>query len=107
MRKRGVVAGSVVVVALVSGLALSGGASARRGVAIHNGPIAFSSNRDGDNEIFTMRPDGAHQAQLTHNSANDYAPAYSPDGTTIAFVSDVGGDYDIYSMSASAGRPPT
>lgn len=86
MRRRRVIA--VLPALAVIALAVTAAASARRGVTIRNGPIAFSSNRDGDNEIYAMRPDGTRLRQLTRNAANDYAPAYSPAGDTIALVSD-------------------
>lgn len=53
-----------------------------------NGKIAFSSNRDGNFEIYTMNPDGSGQTRLTFiSSANNTNPVWSPDGTKIAFVS--------------------
>ena len=33
-----------------------------------NGLLAFSSDRDGDFEIFSMRSDGKDPTQLTHNT---------------------------------------
>jgi hypothetical protein len=52
-----------------------------------NGKIAFVSNRDGNNEIYTMNPNGTLQTRLTNNAASDIRPAWSPDGTKIAFES--------------------
>ena len=51
--------------------------------------IAFESKRDGrsDYEIFVMRPDGSHVANVTNSWADDVAPVWSPDGRRIAFVS--------------------
>ena len=44
--------------------------------------IAFTSDRDGDFEIWVMNANGTGAVQLTHNSGyNDYNPAWSPDGT--------------------------
>jgi len=65
-----------------------------------NGKIAFISNRDGDFEIFVMDADGADQDQLTDNTALDYSPVWSPDGSKIAFISDRDGDYEIFVMDA-------
>ena len=49
--------------------------------------IAFSSNRDGNWEIYLMNPDGSQQKRLTQNSARDFSPVWSPDGEQILFVS--------------------
>jgi Tol biopolymer transport system component len=60
--------------------------------------IAFSSNRDGDYEIYLMAADGGDVRQLTDHDAQDMMPAWSPDGTQIAFVSDRDGNDEIYLM---------
>lgn len=50
-----------------------------------NGLIAFTSDRDGDGEIFTIRPDGRQLRRLTRNVVEDGCPSWSPDGRRIAF----------------------
>ena len=74
--------------------------------------IAFASSRDGDFEIYTMRPDGTGVRQLTENEETgeaerrDEAPKWSRDGRRIAFLS--GRDhgrggvetYEVYVMRA-------
>jgi Tol biopolymer transport system component len=64
------------------------------------GKIAFVSNRDGNNEIYTMEPDGTAQTNLTNHPADDTDPAWSPDGTKIAFSSARDGNSQIYVMNA-------
>ena len=57
-----------------------------------NGRIAFSSDRDGDAEIFTAEPDGSDLRQLTFNEADDYGPDYSPPGSgSLQQAGDTGG----------------
>ena len=67
--------------------------------------IAFCSDRDGDFEIYLINVDGSNFRQLTDNTANDWAPAWSPDATQIAFESDRDGDYEIYVMDADGSEP--
>src|SRR5437870_5394045 len=69
------------------------------GQAVSNGKIAFVSNRDGNNEIYTMNVDSTGVARLTVNVASDVNPTWSPDGTKIAFVSNRDGNYEIYIMN--------
>lgn len=40
--------------------------------------IAFTSYRDGDNDIYAMRPDGTNVINLTQNSGSDYQPRWGP-----------------------------
>ena len=62
--------------------------------------IVFSSNRDGNSEIYTMNPDGSEQVNLTKHRASDYNPVWSPTGEQILFVSDRHGTKDLYLMKA-------
>lgn len=64
------------------------------------GKIAFSSDRDGNFEIYTMDADGGGQTRLTEDPGEDHSPAWSSDGSRIAFVSTRDGNAEIYVMNA-------
>lgn len=61
--------------------------------------LAFTSNRDGNPEIYIARRDGTEVKRLTYNDYGDYNPSWSSDGR-IAFYSDRDGDRDIYIMNS-------
>lgn len=67
--------------------------------------IAFTSTRDGNQEIYRVRPDGTGLTNLTNNSANDYAPAGFAGGTLLAFVTDRNGNAEVYTMTSGGGTP--
>jgi TolB protein len=50
-----------------------------------DGTIAFTSVRDGDMEIYTMRADGSGVKRLTSNPGPDGGPFFSWDGKKIAY----------------------
>jgi Tol biopolymer transport system component len=62
------------------------------------GRIAFVSERDGNWEIYLMDLAGLGVARLTDTPAEEWLPAWSPDGARIAFVSDRDGDWEVYGM---------
>ncbi|MHB9028594.1 MAG: hypothetical protein ACYC9O_07495 [Candidatus Latescibacterota bacterium] len=62
--------------------------------------LAFSSNRDGNNEIYLVRSNGSGIRRLTNNPGIDVSPSWSPDGSRIAFVSDRTGAPAIYVMGS-------
>ena len=60
--------------------------------------IVFSSNRDGDWDIYSMGVNGNNVVQLTDHPNSDEYPACSPDGRRIAFRSERNGTPDLYVM---------
>jgi TolB protein len=66
--------------------------------------IAFSSDRDGDFDIYTIRPDGSGLRRVTNAPGSDSRPEWSPDGTKIAFDSDRDGDSEIYVKDLATGK---
>lgn len=52
-----------------------------------------------------MNADGTGLTNLTNNGANNLDPAWSPDGTKIAFSSNVDGNNEIFVMKANGSDP--
>jgi Tol biopolymer transport system component len=67
--------------------------------------LAFVGLFNGNYEIFTAKTDGAELRQLTFKPGLDNNPAWSPDGTRIAFSTNRDGNVEIYVMNADGGNP--
>ncbi|MXZ95679.1 MAG: hypothetical protein F4Y99_07125 [Acidimicrobiaceae bacterium] len=69
--------------------------------------LAFVSNMNHDPEIVVWDVDGSSERLLTDNFDDDRLPAWSPNGSRVAFVSDRAsdGDYDIYVVNADGSNP--
>ncbi|HYP00671.1 MAG TPA: hypothetical protein VER76_10815, partial [Pyrinomonadaceae bacterium] len=59
--------------------------------------LVFTSDRDGNAEIYSKSGDNSPQINLTNNPARDDCPVLSPDGTRIAFARD---SANIYVMNS-------
>lgn len=58
--------------------------------------IAFTSNRDGNPDVYVMNTGGGGIQRITDDGGIDEYPTWSPDGQWLAFHSNRDGDYDIY-----------
>ncbi len=71
-----------------------------------NSRIAFASvTGPGRKDLFVMDFDGANLQRLTNNGSQNILPAWSPDGSKIAFTSFIRGNPDLYMVSSAGGRP--
>jgi Tol biopolymer transport system component len=69
------------------------------------GQIAFVSTRDGNGEIYVMDADGSNPQRLTNWRQWDGYPAWSPDGTQIAYYSYLSSkDWVIKVMDSDGGN---
>lgn len=66
---------------------------------ITNNRILYYTSWDENGEIFAADLDGNNKVQLTDNRFIDAKPKLSPDGRTIAFMTDRHGNFDIYTMN--------
>jgi len=63
--------------------------------------IAFSSDADGDDEIYLYNIKTKELANLTDNTAKDFSPSFSPDGEEIVFISNMDHEFkwEIYKIN--------
>ena len=68
--------------------------------------ILFTSNRNGNRDLYLIDVETGHLRRLTTHSAEDRYPSWSPDGSQIAFASMRGGSLDIWvlTLQQSPGR---
>jgi Tol biopolymer transport system component len=63
------------------------------------------SSQNGSADISVMRADGSNALVLTENAAEDIDPAWSPDGTRLAFAANRNANpYQIYTMRGDGGE---
>jgi Tol biopolymer transport system component len=89
-------AASLAAVGLVLGLAPLGESSPAR-------PDRAGSVWNGD--IYVVNADGSGKTRLTRHPAEEFDPAWSPDGTRIAFSRHTGRRFQIFVMNADGSDP--
>src|SRR5215210_1535775 len=84
---------AVLLLLAMPGVALAGG---------NNGKIGFVSKQNGgDEDIWLINPDGTGATDLSQNLARDVDPAFSPDGSKIAFARFIADrNFDLFVMNA-------
>ena len=60
--------------------------------------VVFTTNRDGNQEIYTMRIDGAAPSNQTNHTSNDFGASWSSNQAWIAFTTDREGNREVYIM---------
>lgn len=60
--------------------------------------IVFKTNRDGNDNIYSVNLDGSDWQRLTDHNGADIYPEASPDGMKIAYTSDINGIWQIVIM---------
>ena len=73
--------------------------------------IAFTSSKDGNEEIYVMNLDGTDITRLTHNNVADYWASLSPDGGKVLYRSSEAGtgidvNNEIYVANADGSGTP-
>lgn len=67
--------------------------------------LVYSAMANGSADLWLMRADGQEQRQLTVNAATNSAPAVTPDGRSIVFISNRDGAFQIWRMNIDGSNP--
>jgi TolB protein len=70
-------------------------------IDVPTGKIAFTSDMDGDAEIYVMDIDGSNLINVSNRTGWDESPTWSPDGTQLAFSCFQGNRYEICVVNAN------
>lgn len=66
--------------------------------------IAFTSNREGNFDVYVISSAGGPARQLTFNSSNDWAMDWSPDGSKVLFYGQrATNTFQLYSIDVKTG----
>ena len=101
MKRPGTSIAFVLALSLAVGCSPAPASTAAPPAPIATGLIAFYSGRDGATEIYTMNSDGSGEQQVTHQGRCEN-PAWSPDGSELAFQSDSQGNFEICAVNVEA-----
>lgn len=69
------------------------------------GQLAFTSSRDGNEEIYSCNLDGSNLVNLSRNGARDVWCNWAPDGNSLLFSSLRTGNFEIFRMNADGSSP--
>jgi TolB protein len=69
------------------------------------GHIFFTTDRDGNTEIYSMAVDGSDEVNLTNDPGQDDSPDVNGTADHIAFISTRNGAQDVWVMDIDGGNP--
>src|SRR5207245_7657675 len=104
--KRGVALAIAALAVVLTAVAVFKSSPAKATLPGYNGLIAFAGGRPTPQvpDVWTMEPDGNKLTDLTGGDTSYLAPAWSPDGSKIAYVRTTGGDHEIWVMDADGSH---
>jgi len=70
-------------------------------------PVTEDERSEQVSQIFLARADGSRRFQLTRNEKGSRAPAFSPDGKALYFLSDRSGKTNIYRVLIEGDHLPS
>jgi Tol biopolymer transport system component len=94
----------LLLMAILCAFAIAAVAGGRAGTA--QPPLTFLYRSAADSDIVLMDVDRAHLHNLTRHPAADRDPVWSPDGRHLAFVSDRGGQAQLYVWEIGSTHDP-
>ncbi len=107
---------ALLVTGIVLGVAMPSARAQKPSRGKHNGKIVFISDRNYKGlSVWSMNPDGSSPTRLTDDTSRgkklpdfspvyDSSPAWSPDGTKIAFISNRDYHFSLYVMNADGSN---